>query len=170
VGNRSSERPKGLLRAPCRVRLRVEFADVLVCCVGGRACSVPIHAVIETMRPLPIRRVAGGPPAVLGISIIRGEPTIVVDASRILGDHAGVPGRFVTLRVGARAIALAVDSVTGVRRLAQAQLHALPPLLAGADAIESLGVADHELLLVLRAAHVVPDDLLRELEAELQAG
>ncbi|MDB4962355.1 MAG: chemotaxis protein CheW [Myxococcales bacterium] len=144
--------------------------DVLLCHVAGRACSLPLEVVIETMRPLPIRQVPGGPPAVLGISIIRGEPTIVVDAGRILGDHAGVPERFVTLRLGARAIALAVDSVTGVRRLQRAQLHELPPLLAGAEAIEALGVADQELLLALRAAHLVPDDVLRALEAELQAG
>jgi purine-binding chemotaxis protein CheW len=140
--------------------------DAVIVGVGGLSCALPVGTVIETMRPLPIQPIAGAPPAVLGVALIRGSPTVVVDMSRLLGADQVVPARFLTVRVGSRSIALAVESVTGVRALPAAQFHSLPPLLAGAASIEAIGTADAELLLVLSTACLVPEDVLRALDAE----
>lgn len=140
--------------------------DAVIFRAGGRSCALPCSVVIETMRPLAIQEVAGAPAAVLGIAIIRGVPTVVVDASRLLGADPVAPDRFVTVRLGARSLALAVDAVIGVRTLQRAQFHALPPLLSGSVSIDALGTVDAELVVMLRAAYLISEDVLRELDAE----
>jgi len=114
---------------------------------------------------------AGAPPYVRGLAIIRGAPVPVVDVARLLGEEAAntevgarvqPSARFVTLKVAERAIALAVDGVVGVRTLAVESLRELPALLRDAevDAVSSIGTLDSELLLVLRSARLVPQNLL----------
>lgn len=144
--------------------------DAVIFRAGGRSCALPVSAVIETMRPLAIQEIVGAPAAVLGIAVIRGVPTVVVDASRLLGADPVAPERFVTVRLGARSIALAVDAVIGVRTLSSAQLHGLPPLLSGAVSIDALGTVDADLVVILRAAYLIPEDVLRELDAGLKIG
>ncbi len=138
-------------------------SSALIVRVAGRLCALPVAAVIETMRPLPVRPIADAPASVLGVAIIRGVPTVVVDAARLLGGDAGDAGagaRFVTLRVGARSVALAVDSVVAVRELPAALAAELPSLVVDTAAIAAIGVLDAELLVVLRATHLVPDHVL----------
>lgn len=127
---------------------------------GERACAVPVAQVAETMRPLAVRAIAGVPPFVSGLSLIRGEPTPVVDLGRLLGVEEGAPiTRFLTLRLGGRPVALAVAAVVGVRRLDELALAPMPPLLGhvAADLVEAVGALDARLLVVLRAARVVPE-------------
>jgi purine-binding chemotaxis protein CheW len=139
----------------------------LVLVVGTRSYAVPLGLVRETMRPLPIEPLAGVPPFVRGLSIIRGVPTPVIDLGGLLGAPAERAQRFVTVQAGERQVALVVDSVLGVRSLASAAFGALPPLLQGApaEAIEAVGTLDAQLLLVLRASRLVPDDVWRVLDA-----
>jgi purine-binding chemotaxis protein CheW len=139
----------------------------VLCRVGARVCAVPTESVSETMRPLPIEPLAGMPAFVLGVSVIRGVPTPVIDAGRMLGakdpcQHA----RFVRLRIGSRAAALAVDSVIGVVAIDAMSLNELPPLLRDADTevIDAIGIQDVELLLVLRAARVAPPSVWSTLD------
>ena len=106
------------------------------------------------MRPLPIEAMAAMPGFVLGVSIIRGHATPVVDTATLVGTTARDRSRFVTLRVGARCVALLVDSVVDVRALPAGEL---PPLVAAADAVASLGTLDRELLVVLDAARVIAE-------------
>ncbi len=128
---------------------------VLICRVGRRSCALPIDAVIETMRPLPIEPMADAHPSVLGVSVIRAKPTVVVDLARLLEADAGTPARFVTIRTGPRTVALAVEEVVDVRTIEPAALQALPPLLAGGHAVvASLGATDRELLVVLEASRL----------------
>ena len=140
-----------------------EISPVIVVLVGARACAFPLHHVAETMRPLPIKAVAGTPGFVRGVSVIRGTPTPVVDLKALLENSENSPsyGRFVTLKLDDRRVAIGVDSVVGLRNLDSAQLGALPPLLRDvtADLIESFGTCDAQLLLVLRAARIVPDEV-----------
>jgi purine-binding chemotaxis protein CheW len=133
----------------------------LVCRIGARRCAFPLEIVIETMRPLPVDPVAGSPEAVMGVAIIRGLATPVLDLSAMFEARTEAPQRFVTVRTAGRVVALAVDSVVGVSRLDRASLQTLPPLLGDAQtsAIESIGSADNELLVVLRSARIAPTDL-----------
>ena len=131
----------------------------LICRVQTRLCALPLEHVVETLRPLPVERVPGAAPFVLGLAVIRGAPLPVVDSARLLGADDARAGRFVTVNAGNRRVALAVDCVLGVRAVAPESLHALPPLLhqADTDVIAAIGLLDAELLLVLRSARLLPD-------------
>jgi purine-binding chemotaxis protein CheW len=123
------------------------------------------------MRPLPVTPLAGTPPPVAGAAVVRGAPVPVVDLAALVGaDRVAPPARFVLLRLGARCAALAVDGVVGVARVDSA---AAEPLLSGAaaGAVASLGATlDGELLVVLRAARIVPEGAWRALaESEARA-
>ena len=147
----------------------LETSPVFVVMVGARACAFPLHHVAETLRPLPIKPVAGTPGFVCGVSIIRGTPTPVVDLKALLENCENSPsyGRFVTLNLDSRRVAIGVDSVVGLRHLDSAQLGELPPLLGDVSVglIESFGTCDAQLLLVLRAARIVPDEVWTTLAA-----
>ena len=83
-----------------------EISPVLVVMVGARACAFPLHHVAETMRPLPIKGVAGTPGFVRGVSVIRGTPTPVVDLKALLESSENSPsyGRFVALKLDDRRV------------------------------------------------------------------
>lgn len=146
-----------------------ERSQVLVFTARGLACAIPLQHVVETMRPLSIEPVAGTPFFVRGVSVIRGQPTPVVDLGALLqadGNTASF-ARFVTLRLGQRQVALGVAGVVGLKNLDASQLEALPPLLrdVAADLVESIGARDAELLVVLRAGRLVPDEVWETLAA-----
>ena len=127
--------------------------------------ALPLTHVIETMRPLPIEPLAGAPPYVRGISVIRGEPVPVVDVARLLCGDESAPSRLVTIAVGDRKVALTVDSVLGVRAVPAGSFQALPPLLEGVDLVSAIGILDAELMLVLQGARLLPDDFWAALDA-----
>lgn len=135
---------------------------LLVCRVGAKLCGLPLAHVLETLRPLPTEPLAGANRLVAGVALIRGAPTPVVDARELLGSSTEeAAGRYVTLALagsgaGARVVALAVDSVVGVRD--GERLGPLPALLREqAEVVAALGTLDAELLLVLERARLVPD-------------
>lgn len=141
---------------------------LLLCRVGSKFCGVPLKHVLETMRPLAIEPLADMPELALGLSMIRGRPTPVIDARRLFGSDAGsAPRRFVTLEVGRnRTAALAVDDVLDVRSVPTTMLEPLPGLLRSQrpDTIASLGALDRELLVVLEQAQLLPESFWQELE------
>ena len=143
-------------------------SPALVVTAGARWCALPLEHVLETMRPLPIEPLAGMPPAVLGVAVIRGMPTPVVDLAALLETGSGdAPGRFVTLRLGERRVALSVGSVTGFTELDPKALSSLPPLLAaGSEATLALGVRDAQLFFVLQTARLLPEQVWTALAAE----
>lgn len=146
---------------------RAAESDVLVCAVDTRRIALPIGAVAETMRPLPVEPFGGMPGYVLGLATIRGLPTPVVDMRRLFGiETAQRPGRFVTLMLDGRAVALAVDSVLGLQVLNQGDLAGMPPLLSGANAgvVSSIGTLDQALLVVMKGAAIVPEEMWRSLK------
>jgi purine-binding chemotaxis protein CheW len=147
----------------------------LLCLIGSRIGALALKDVRETMRPLPIEPLTGTPPFVLGIAIIRGFPTPVVDAGRLLGPSASPStpilssslARFVSIKLGERTAALAVDAVLDVRSLAAGMLADIPPLLreAGEELVSVIGALDSRLLLVLEAARLVPDSVWSAIKA-----
>ena len=135
--------------------------------VGTTLCAIPIARVVETMRPLAIEPIGGGPAFVRGFSIIRGAPTLVVDTAALLGAPAAPPARLVVVRVGERRLALTFDAVLDVRPIAS-DFAALPPLARAAlsDGIAAIATHDAELLVLLEIARVLPDDGWARLDAE----
>ena len=138
-----------------------QATQVLLVVAGGRRCALPLGHIVETMRPLPIEAILDPPPGVAGVSVIRGRPLPVVDLGALLASDDGRPAvaasRFVTLRVGERQVALAVDAVIGVRELENTALHELPPLLQSARStnIRSLSALDLELFAILDTGRLV---------------
>ena len=132
--------------------------------VGDVTCAIPVAAVVETMRPLPIDVVGDVPPYVRGLAIIRGEPMLVIDTARLLGrGDATAPGRFVVVRTGERRVALQFDEVIGVRGIAPGTLSELPPIVRSVapDAVAAIGVADAALLALLETSSIVLPELSR---------
>ena len=111
------------------------------------------------MRPLPIEPLGHGPAYVLGLAVIRGVPTIVIDLAALLGTKACARARYVLVRTGERLAALLVDAVDGVRPLAATELAALPPLArsTAGDVIAAIGAVDAGLVVVLEAARLVSE-------------
>jgi purine-binding chemotaxis protein CheW len=147
-----------------------EAVRLLLCRVGTRLCGIPLEHTLETMRPLPLEQMADMPRGLLGLSLIRGGATPVLDANSLLlgSERSASPERFVTLRVGARKVALAVDVVVGVRRFEAGLWSELSPLLgeANRDLVSRIGTLDSELLFVLESGRIVPESLWSSLELQ----
>jgi purine-binding chemotaxis protein CheW len=143
----------------------------LVCRVQERLCALPLEHVIETMRPLSVTAVAGAPYFVRGLAVIRGAPVPVLDVASLLGETDASPGRFVTLTMGTRHVALAVGSVLGVRAIPLGSFRELPPLLheAGSEVVASIGLLDAELLLVLQSSRLLAQDAWAVLDGSRDA-
>jgi purine-binding chemotaxis protein CheW len=146
---------------------------LLICRVGAKLCGLPLTRVLETLRPLRSEPLAGAPEFVSGVALIRGRPTPVIDARRLLGSASDTaPTRYVTLGFGAdaqasRVAALAVDAVLGVRDLDEAQLAQVPSLLQSErELVSALGALDAELLVVLEHARLLPESLWQQLEQD----
>ena len=139
----------------------------LLCRVGALLCALPLEHVVEVMRLLPIETVAAAAPPVRGLSLIRGAPVPVVDAGVLLGERTARAERLVTIRIGERRVALAVESVAGIRPIAARALHGLPPLLhdAARETVAAIGTLDAQLLFFLNAARIVPPAVLDQLGA-----
>jgi purine-binding chemotaxis protein CheW len=136
----------------------------LVVRVGKQLYAFPVNHVEETMRPLPLSAVAGAPPFVRGMAVIRGLPVPVLDCAAVLADGdqpLSSETRFVALRIAARRVALSVREVIGVRQIDSKHLADLPPLLAnaGEHVVTAIGTLDRELLMVLRSGKLVPEDV-----------
>jgi purine-binding chemotaxis protein CheW len=145
----------------------------LLCGIGTYVGALALRDVRETMRPLPIEPLTGAPSFVLGLTIVRGSPTPVIDAARLLGASASPSpssfSRFVSLKLDERSVALAVDTVLDVRSLPEATLATTPPLLqtASADLAPLIGSLDMKLLLVFEAARLVPDSIWKILQTPM---
>jgi purine-binding chemotaxis protein CheW len=138
---------------------------------GPHICALSLADVVETMRPRPVEPLAGAPEVVRGLSLIRGAPVPIVDLAKLLGDGEGsVPTRFVTVRTGQRNVALSVDAVLGIRDIALAMQSDLPPLLRDArrEIVAAVSILDTELLLVLKAAKLLPEEVWDLLDRQEQ--
>jgi len=132
----------------------------LVCRQGACRVALPRPQVIETMRPLHVDPMSAMPPFVLGVSIVRGTPVPVVDVGILLGRGGPAAGRWVTVPVGNRSVALAVESVEGMQELPAEAFEAVPPLLrsAGDGAIAAIGALDAQLVVVLEGARLLTEE------------
>jgi purine-binding chemotaxis protein CheW len=133
---------------------------------GAGIAAIPISHVLEVLRPLPVNRVAGLPPFVAGLSVIRGHATPVISLSLLMNQDDGEATRFVLLRLdGARQVALAVSRVMGIAAIDPGALHDTPPLIRndGNDCIQQIGSLDSHLLLVINSMRLLPAEALEAL-------
>ncbi|MEM6459314.1 MAG: chemotaxis protein CheW [Planctomycetota bacterium] len=124
--------------------------------IGDEEYAIPILAVQEINRLMPITRVPHGPPAVRGVINLRGRIIPVIDMRQRFGlDAAGDDGdaRIVVVEVGAagRVIGFTVDRVHEVLRLSPDIVDPAPTAGASinADYIRGVGKLDDRLLILL---------------------
>jgi purine-binding chemotaxis protein CheW len=120
--------------------------------------AIRLAHVTEVVRPLPVEPLAGVPPFVRGICVLRGSPTPLLDVRTLLGGAAAggaQPRRFIGMRADRHIVALAVDEILGIRDLPLDLLYDLPSAFAPAIC-ESVAAFDGEPMLFLSAARVVP--------------
>jgi purine-binding chemotaxis protein CheW len=127
----------------------------LVFRAGGYLCALDIERVVEIMRPLPVEPLAGTAPHLTGISVIRGEPVPVVDAAVLVGGEHTVT-RYITVKAGPGPVALAVESVLGVRSIPLSGRHDPPPSLAS-GLVTGVGVLGTEPVLFLCTAGILTE-------------
>jgi purine-binding chemotaxis protein CheW len=127
---------------------------------GSRLCAVRSDDVIETMRPLTTRPLAGTPAFVRGVSIVRGVPTPVVDVARLLGGERAEVCRFVAVRTEHGPVVFATGAVLGIRTTAPGDGSGHPGLVGAAGRlVAGVGVLDGEPVLLLQSRRVVPDEV-----------
>lgn len=133
-------------------------------------CALPLEHVIETMRPLPVEPLAGTSPFVRGMSIIRGEPTPVIELAVLLGAPSESPLRFMTVRAGGKQVALSVGAVARIFDLDPRVMGGLPPLLRGASAdfVKSIGILDEQFLFALRSGWELPAEAWQAMTEQAQ--
>jgi len=155
------------MTAASEVKLSASKMAVVLVRSGNLFCALPLASVIETLRSPPITAVAGAPLWVQGVAVIRGAMVVVVDLGILLGPGSAElkQARVVTLRVGARVIGLAVESIVGVREFERALLSELPPLLLQAhpQVLTAIGLLDGELMLVLDGSRIITEPELARL-------
>lgn len=153
---------------PDQERVAPPIRRALLVGVGGRTYALDLGHVIEIMRPLPVREVAGAPAMVAGLSLIRGVPVPVVDLAALFRGGDGPATRFVVVRAGKTPVALAVGTVVGIGEFSAAVHQSLPPLLrdAAMGLAGTIAALDSELLLVLDASRVVPPEFLESLAGQ----
>src|SRR4051812_28188151 len=112
----------------------------LVFRAGSLLCALRLDEVIETMRPLAVRPLAGMLAFVRGVTIMRGVPTPVVDVARLVGGEAGEVSRFLAVRTERGPVAFATGPVLGIRATAPDATARHPVLLGGASSRLIAGV------------------------------
>jgi purine-binding chemotaxis protein CheW len=93
---------------------------VLTVTAGDRWFGIPLGSVREIVRDLRLVPLAGAPDRVVGLAGYRGEPLAVVALAVLAGADVttGAPGPVVVIDLGDEgSVGLAVDDVTGVRRV-----------------------------------------------------
>jgi len=133
----------------------------LVFRAGTLLCALRLDEVIETMRPLATRPLAGTPGFVRGLCIMRGVPTPVVDVARLLAGETADTTRYIAVRTERGPVAFATGDVLGLRQ-AEPDPAARHSVLLGAAAgalVAGVTTIDAQPLLLLQSMRVVPDEV-----------
>lgn len=136
----------------------------LVFRAGSLLCALRLDDVIETMRPLPTRPLAGTPAFVRGICVMRGVPTPVVDLARLLAGEPAEACRFVAVRTERGPVAFATGPVLGIRTVVPGeatgpQAALLSTTGASGPLVAGIATSGAEPLLLLQSMRVVPDEV-----------
>jgi len=97
-----------------------ETSEYLLFTLGGRRFAMPTSLAREVIRPPHLVRVPGTAPTIAGIINLRGQVTVVTDLCPLLGlERQGDigDGRLIAVQSDGASAALAVEKVSGIRKL-----------------------------------------------------
>jgi len=133
---------------------------------AGHVAALPISHVAETLRVLPVESLSGAPPYVIGLSIIRGAPTAIVDTALLFGSEPTKHQRTVVVRMGACTIGLAAEEILDVRTFGTDAVARLPSLFGNVEPVSAVTILDEMLVLILESARIISEELLVSLLAQ----
>ena len=130
--------------------------------IGTQQCALDIMKVKEIINPLTIVPIPHSPELVEGVVELRGAFLPVVDMRKRFGTPAAAPTReskYVVAMLDSRYIALIVDRVLDVRRIALRDIDEAPALARGEAARFVAGLAkwDDEIALFLDLQQLFSD-------------
>jgi purine-binding chemotaxis protein CheW len=133
----------------------------LVFRAGPLLCALRLDEVIETMRPLTVRPLAGTPSYVRGVTIMRGVPAPVLDVALLVGGKEADIVRFVAVRTERGPVAFATGPVLGIRPAAADAAPGPSGFYGGASSrlVAGVGTVDAEPILLLQSMRVLPDEV-----------
>jgi purine-binding chemotaxis protein CheW len=136
---------------------------------ASKLCALPLTNVREVMRFRALEVNRSLPAFVLGTCLIREEPTPVVDLAGVLGVPSEARKHLVTVMVGERQVALAVEGVLGTTSVDPDEFHEATPLVCGdRELVAALAVLDSKLVYLLSCARLLPFDATELEEANVE--
>lgn len=138
------------------------IATCLVFRASRLLCALHLDEVVETMRPLAVQPLAGTPPFVRGITIMRGVPAPVIDVAAALAGTEAPVHRFVAVRTDRGPIAFATGEVLGIRPVTDVDTERQHSSLLGVTPtrlVAAVATLDTEPLFLLQSMRLVPDEV-----------
>ncbi len=115
------------LRQPAKRPATTAISSSLVVRCGGEPYALPFELVQEVITAGQLTNLPHAPCEILGLTVLRHAPVLVLSLSRLLGKTAEAAASksipLVLIRHGAHGLALAVDAILGIRRLETADIH-----------------------------------------------
>jgi purine-binding chemotaxis protein CheW len=148
------------------------MAKYLLVSVGTRTCAFPLGEVSETMRTRSTVPLPEAPAFIAGVTTVRGNLTVVVNAHALLGEPGSAAQRMVILKAGPRNFAMTVNEVVGIVELDDASGEQLKPLLPAltSEYVDRLLKLELSFATVFQGARIVPESVWRSLEELKQHG
>ncbi|MET3288012.1 chemotaxis protein CheW [Brevibacillus fluminis] len=112
--------------------------------MGDEFYGLPIEAIKEIIKPLPVTRFPRSPQYVEGIIDLRNKILPIINLRKLFGLES-IPlteeSRFIDIHMEGMQVGIVVDAVSEVVRIPVSQVEAAPALIAGVDGKYLYGVA-----------------------------
>lgn len=128
----------------------------LIVSAAQQIYALPLSLVAEIMRPQPLRVLEPAIEGIAGMARIRGQALPVIHLGKLASNAQSEISRFVSMKSGARAFVLGVDSVLGIHNLDAARAQELPALMQVNPGVRATGEFHRDLLFYVDPIHLVP--------------
>lgn len=156
------DRRASVLARPLDLRLRADAIEMVTFRLGAEDCCVQASAVLNVFRLTKVTLIPGAPAPIHGVTLWRGEVLTLVDIRATLAISTTALtdlGRVIVVGASRAAFGFLVDSLSGTRAVAPAEIHKSltgsteRPSLARGVTSDGMLVLDVDVLLKL----VTPD-------------
>jgi purine-binding chemotaxis protein CheW len=147
-------------------RAREEVISTLAVIVGGERYAFPLLRVLEVYVDRALTPLPDAPDCVAGISVLRGQPRLVISLARLLGVPAdGAGASMVAATARGLPVVFRCDALLGIRRFPISRREATSEPAAGIDSF--LIGADGTVTILLELDGLISESSFRRLRAFL---